>query len=191
VRLEQGPSVALNVNGGLQALIEHPEFQWAWLMGDDHAFASDTLLRLLAHDRDIIVPLVVHKKPPYAPVLYTGIDAEQQLTVLNFVDFPPAGGLVEVFAAGSAGLLLKRAVVEKLNPPWMEYGRIASDRLSEDLWFCMKAREAGFAIWADLDTGLDHSGVHAVKPWRTPEGKWGVQLLMGGEMDLRLTLVTP
>src|SRR5262249_50083782 len=56
-----GLNVAANFNAGVRRMLANPALQWAWIMGDDHEFDPTTLLRLLDHELDIVVPLVVRR----------------------------------------------------------------------------------------------------------------------------------
>ncbi|MGH9876287.1 MAG: hypothetical protein ACRD5H_01500, partial [Nitrososphaerales archaeon] len=50
--IERSCDIAQNFNNGVKGMIG----EWAWFMGDDHAFVPDMLLRLLAHEVDVVVP---------------------------------------------------------------------------------------------------------------------------------------
>lgn len=145
--------------------------EWLWLLGDDHAFSPTTLTRLLAHDVDIVVPLCLTRQPPFTPVIFSGW-ADREHVYRNYVrlDDHPDGGLIEVHSAGSAGMLIRRHVFEALADPWFEMGAISGEYLAEDLWFCDKARDAGFKIHADLSTKFGHITSTIVWPQKTPEG---------------------
>lgn len=144
---------------------------WLWLLGDDHVFDPDILLRLLAHDVDIVVPLCLQRRAPFDPVVYGEADEFGRMPVADL----PATGLVEVFAAGSAGMLIRRRVFDAIPAPVFE----AFGEANEDINFCRKAREAGFAIWCDVDARLGHIGL--VRVWPEHDGnEWSIDLDLGG-----------
>jgi len=61
-------------------------------------------------------------------------------------------GLVEVDGAGGAFLCVRAGVYEAMEFPWYRVGikdGIGQLSLSEDMAFCVRAREHGFKIWAD------------------------------------------
>ena len=91
----------------------------------------------------------------------------------------PAEGLIELQAGGCAGMLIRREVLEAIEPPWFEY----TDR-SEDIVFCEKAKEAGFNIYCDLSARLGHVTTAFVWPSTNQDGDWFVGLTIGGKMDL-------
>lgn len=61
------------------------------------------------------------------------------------------GGVVPVHRFGASCLLIKRGVFEKLERPFFKF-ELNDDgtehRVSEDIYFCEKAREAGFDLFA-------------------------------------------
>ena len=38
---------------------------WTLLVDDDHVFKNDMLMRLLRHDKDLMMPTVMMRKPPH------------------------------------------------------------------------------------------------------------------------------
>lgn len=153
------------------------DIDWLWLLGDDHVFDPDLLLRLLAHDVDVVVPLCLKRQAPYDPVVYSGEDDHGSHVVADM----PESGLVEIHAAGSAGMLIRRHVLEAIPQPVFE----AFGAQNEDLNFCRKVREAGFKLWCDLDAPLGHIGLVRVWPHHTEAG-WGVNLDLGNEQHVAL-----
>jgi hypothetical protein len=67
-------------------------------------------------------------------------------------------------------MVVRRAVLEELDPPWFETGRVSSVHVGEDVHFCDKAREAGFELYGDLDAPFGHLTVATVWPVHQPEG---------------------
>lgn len=146
-------------------------YGWLWVMGDDHAFEPDIVARLLEHDVDIVAPHCLKRYPPWEPVLY---DREGDMYVHPQL---PESGLTEVHAAGSAGMLIKRRVLETVEAPWFE-GR------NEDIGFCEKARAAGFDIYCDPEILLGHITLATVQPtWA--DGQWHPEMVHDGNVQVR------
>lgn len=135
---------------------------WVWFVDDDHAFAPDVLLRLLDHGLPLVAPNVLRRQQPFASVACVD-DAVLDLRT------QPATGLVAVQHTGSSGLLIRREVIEVVEPPWFELG----NGISEDVNFCRKAVAAGFDIHVDLGLRLGHITTTVIWPhhdgetWRT------------------------
>jgi len=187
-----GLNVAANFNSGVRQMMATPGMEWVWIMGDDHEFDPTTLLRLLDHELDIVVPLVVRRQPPFIPVLF-----KQPKNDTPLGQFPPfywhelpTGGLLGpsdgLYTCGSAGMLIRRSVLDVLADPWFEMGKMGKDLTNEDTHFCMKVQEAGFSIYADLDTTLDHWTPISLRPVQTDSGVWTVALNLGGNIQVQL-----
>jgi len=156
----------MDVNANYNRLVQNFEGDWLWIMGDDHVFLPDVLMRLLAHEVDVVVPLCLKRHAPFDPVVYSGedgIDEESGLTMHRVARLPQKG-LVEVYAAGSAGMLIRRHVLEAIDQPVFE---TSNGYQNEDLMFCRKVRDAGFRIWCDVETAIGHIGTFTVYP------QWG------------------
>ena len=151
-----------------------------WIMGDDHTFAPDTLKRLQAHAKDVVVPLCFKRYPPYNPVVYSYRDEDTGRHVP--LRMPQEGGLVEVVAAGSAGMFIRHHVLAAMGGKWFESN---GPNQNEDLTFCKKVREAGFSIWCDTDLPLGHTIIATVRPYRDETG-WQTELELGNKFIVRL-----
>jgi hypothetical protein len=64
---------------------------WLWFMDDDHVFAPSTLMRLLRHNVDIVVPLVVSRHPPCEPLVFANFDIHPTMTDAEMVAACVAG----------------------------------------------------------------------------------------------------
>lgn len=175
-------SVVQNLNSTLREL--RPDHEWVWIIGDDHVWPNDTLMRLLTildnhPDIDLLVPLVAKRNPPWPYVLFREAgehdDGTPRFTWLAGDEIPETG-VFDVDAAGSAGMLIRRHVIDAMDDPWFystadETGRVSV--INEDVAFCLRARhEHGFRLCATADVTLGHIGVFNVRPFRK-DGRWG------------------
>jgi hypothetical protein len=169
-------SVVENLNQVIRQL--RPADEWVWILGDDHTWQSDCLTRLLAAlddnpDADIVVPLVTKRNPPWHLVLFHEAgaydDGLPRWQPYGW-DEIPASGLFEVDAAGSAGMLIRRHVLDVIGDPWFESSGPVI--LNEDVMFCQRARAHGFRIFASADVTMGHLGIFNVRPLRR-DGRWG------------------
>ena len=137
-----------------------------WL-DSDMVVPSDGLVRLLAHDKDIVGAFYNKRVPPYETVGHLIDSSDIAKGGLRRADVMP-GGFV----------LVKREVYEKLPPPWYREGYDLSlataidpdGTLGEDVSFSRAAISAGYDIWCDLDLSfqIGHIG-EMVVPCRRPE----------------------
>lgn len=179
LRYATGVSVAHNCNNLVKEMLDGG-FQWLWLMGDDHGFNDNLLLALLDNQVDIVTPIVSRRGPPFQTVLYksAALDGSAYLTY-SWADLTrdyPDGGLIAVDAAGSGGMLMRRHVFSAVAKPYFEW----TNKISEDVYFCLKARKAGFSIHADLNQTMTHITPGELVPYRNKSGEWNVAVNMGG-----------
>jgi GT2 family glycosyltransferase len=177
--MTRSASVVENLNLAIRSLNNNSE--WVWIMGDDHAFGRDTLMKLLKvlyeNDYSIVVPLCCRRGPPFGLVVFDEERDEDylgrgQFHTMQFPDLPKSGQF-ECIAAGSAGMLINRGVFDEMGEPWFEN----SDNITtnEDVVFCKKARALGHKVMVDVDTRIGHIGVVGVWPdYR--DGQWGITL---------------
>ena len=171
-----------NITGQCNNLIKFARktgAEWLWMIGDDHVFDPTIINRLLAHNVDVIVPNCLQRSAPFNPVVYEGLNEEGHHKILD--DLPEAG-LTEVYAAGSAGMLIRRHVFDAIPEPAFS---TSEGHQNEDLEFCRKVREAGFRIWIDPEVLLAHIGTMVVWPHYMEEYGWGAILDLGPPVDGR------
>lgn len=184
VRWEVGGDIAFNFNNLCRFFLEHEELQWLWILGDDHTFRRNTLMKLLGRDVDIVVPLCLKCTPDFGPVAYKVKDGKHYQLTLNY--FEGKTGLLRVDACGNAGMLIRRHVIEDIGDDWHRVGWIDPDRGSSDLYFCKKAREADFDIHVDLDNHIGHLMHMAVWPTRDINNTYSVGIGQGYEYPSEL-----
>ena len=169
-------SVTENLNQSIRDL--RPDDRWLWVIGDDHTWQPDCLMQLLAAmddnlDADILVPLVTKRNPPWHLVLFHEtdvVDDGMRAWRPYGWDEIPERGVFEVAAAGSAGMLIRREVLDAVGDPW--FRSTGGVILNEDVTFCADARALGYRIFASADVTMGHLGIFNVRPLRR-EGRWG------------------
>ena len=110
------------------------------LVDDDMIYEPDTLEKLLAHDTDIVGGLY---KTRYENSDYLIEEKDG-----------------EVLALGGGCLLIKTDVFRKIPPLWFGYKYYENGMvsMSNDWYFCEKARNAGYTIYVDRDVRPKHIG---------------------------------
>ena len=171
VQFTVGMSITDNLNMGVRSM--QPEHEWVWLLGDDHIFDPNTLMRLLDRNEDIIAPLVVQRFPPFGLVHFQERIGDTEFhRRVQFEDLPDEP--FEVERSGSL-MLIRRHVLEAIGDPWWGH---ANWRLSEDMYFTGKARELGFRVMVDPEVTAAHIGNFFVYPQKR-DGVWGLKLDFG------------
>lgn len=174
VSWHQGVLIAESLNAGLASFMKHAEYEWAWIMGDDHTYDPTILVNLLSREKEVILPICVNRMPPYdPPIVVHGPEGGN----LKFLEEMPTSGLYRLAdneTCGDAGLLLRRRAVEKTGPPWYEQRRTGTFA-SDDQAFTAKLKEAGFDVWIDCDHPIGHIGPITYVPV-VRDGKWRIHL---------------
>jgi hypothetical protein len=175
-----GLSVARNLNN----IVREMTGDWLWIMGDDHVFDENLLLKLLEHDVDVVMPVCFKRHPPFTLVLYQQ-SRRNDLGVIEYEPMRPNAlpheGLFPIHAAGNAGMLSSLHVLDKIGDPWFT---TTDDNPNEDLEFCRRIRDAGFTIQVDPELWLGHVGRFQVWPAKK-DGEWAMQFMF--DDDHRIT----
>lgn len=127
-----------------------------WL-DSDMRFPKDALVRLLAHREPIVAASYSMRRMPLAPVASTSFDQSSPVYVPD-----TASGLTEVAMVGMGCMLTATSVFDTMTRPWFAtpYREEHRDVMGEDVWFCQRAKEAGYRIMVDqgLTQKVGHLG---------------------------------
>lgn len=174
INIERGVDIVRNFNKSIHALIRH-KLDWIWMLGDDHVFAPDLLDRLLKRDVEVVVPLCLQRSEPILPVLRRD-KGNGEMKKVGFDFLPKNPGLVRLpkdIYTGNAGMLVKRAVFERIEFPWLEQGQLTPGRGGFDLYLCKRLHELDIPIFLDTENVLGHMTHVALWPKRHKDGKYG------------------
>lgn len=168
----KGCLIADGLNKGMAHVYDRPDLEWVWLMGDDHRFAPDMLMRLLDRNVDVVVPICLHRVPPF----YTSVMDHSVPRPKALAEFPTTGlyELQERETCGDAGMLIRKRVLDALEQPWYDARRSGSFS-SEDQAFTRRVLEAGFGVHVDCDVRLGHITPMSITP-DTIDGEWAVRI---------------
>lgn len=123
----------------------------------DMRFPKDGLDRLLAHDKPIVAANYCTRKFPLKPVAF-GDDYTEERVVTK----PDSTGLEPIASIGMGFMLIKTEVFEKIGMPYFMIGfsQKTQEYTGEDIYFCRKARAAGFDVFLDHDLSkeIGHTG---------------------------------
>lgn len=135
---------------------------WIFFLDSDVICPPDTVERLLAHKQPIISALYYRRYPPYNPAMWVkSPQPTEQGKYTPIMEFPK-GQIVEADVIGLGACLIHRRVFEKLEKPWFKWTEgWEKGGVSEDFYFCEKAKQAGFRILVDTSILCKHevSGV--------------------------------
>lgn len=130
----------------------------------DMRFPQDMISRLLKHDLDIVATNCARRRMPTGPTAQIYKENGDRELVWTM---PDSTGLQEVGSVGMGVMLIKAGVFKALSEPWYETPWRSDKRgyIGEDVFFCNKARDAGFRIWIDHDVSkeIGHVGTFEYK----------------------------
>jgi len=122
---------------------------------DSDTVPTSNPLKMIEYDKDIVGGVYpAWKETSYVWLaVRRGDDGEfQQLPKKD------REGLVEVDGLGAGCMLIKRKVLEAIKTPFLDKinEEIGNRALGHDLYFCERAKKAGFKVYADWGTMCDH-----------------------------------
>jgi FkbM family methyltransferase len=136
-------------------------YDYMLCVDSDIVLPKDTLVKMLKANVDIISGVYIQRKPNETIVeLYKSTSGGgcdnitlQELHSCN-------GSVVEVEACGFGCVLVKGEVFRKMEYPHFVYKTALTmrDTVSEDVYFCLKAKKTGFRIYADTSILCEHIG---------------------------------
>lgn len=142
---------------------------WIGMMDDDMVVNPDVFHKLIQRNVDVIIPTTTSRKPPFDPVIYDLVPADEpngRFKNKYVPRFTLKRGLNKADGVGSGVILFKANIFDQIMRPWFwtfpvqenEYGKI--DRATgEDLFFSTRARNFGFDLYYDGDLQVGHEGV--------------------------------
>lgn len=124
----------------------------------DMFFPPNAIEALVKHDKDIVGATYNFRQ---FPLQSTTLPAGMDDTKHPHPDVLPKE-LFKCKALGTGFLLIKLSVFDKIKEPWFLFGRNKEGELvqGEDTYFCIRAIEAGFDVWADPTLNVRHVGEH-------------------------------
>jgi len=138
----------------------------------DMRFPKDTLKILMAHDKDIIGVNATTRSEPVKPTAKNFKISD----VDGSVDWLPVysnamSGISKVDGIGCGVMLVKTKVFKAIEMPYFYFEQLGNNKiLGEDIYFCIKSKDAGFDTWVDhdLSKGIRHIGQY-VYGWQNVE----------------------
>ena len=166
--VQMGADIPYQLNEGIRSMVG----DWVWILGDDHTFDHDVLLKLLAREKDAVMPIVPRRDPPFKPVLIHG-PLRANMKLYDWADLPSNGlfQLPKGDPAGQACMLVRRKVLGQLGDPWFEGGKLIPGRLMEDMYFVKRLHDLDIPIWIDCDLVVGHIANITILPYNY-QGKW-------------------
>jgi cellulose synthase/poly-beta-1,6-N-acetylglucosamine synthase-like glycosyltransferase len=122
----------------------------------DMRFPKTTLERLLAHKKDIIgVNATTRMMPPSPTAKNIQINEDGSVDWLA-VYSNKEKGISKVDAIGCGVMLIKTSCLKDIPQPYFYFEQLSKGKLlGEDIYFCIKAKDAGIDTWVDHDLSME------------------------------------
>lgn len=152
-------------------------YDYLFSVDSDIVLPKDALVKMLAADKDIISGLYIQRIPnTHTLEIYRegkNVPIEQL-----------GNGVVEIDACGFGCCLIKGGVFRKMVYPHFVYKSAIDHRntVSEDVYFCSKAKGAGFKVWADTSIQCAHIGSTTYNVNPTPIAKGHLETIASQDL---------
>jgi len=135
-------------------------YDYLFSVDSDIILPKDTLRKMIESDKDIITGLYIQRIPGTHTVEVYMVNPNGGMSNIPYEMLSKYNGPVEVAGCGFGCVLVKGEVFRKMEYPHFYYKSALDHRntVSEDVYFCKKARDLGFKVWADTTIKCDHKG---------------------------------
>jgi len=151
VRVAEGHLAGWGRNSLINDFVK-TDADYIFFIDSDTGVPHEGLKKLVEHQKDIVSGLYFQRYPPYNPTFKklqkNEFGNDQYLPILDYPE-----GLVEVDMVGAGCLLISRRVCENLMEP---YFFSPEQDYTEDTYFCLQAKKAGFSIYVDTTVKCLH-----------------------------------
>jgi glycosyltransferase involved in cell wall biosynthesis len=144
-------------------------YDYLFCVDSDIVLPNDALIKMIEGDKDVISGLYVQRIPEKNTLEIYHEDEYGGTVNTPWANIKDHNGLHEIAACGFGCVLIKSEVLRTMQYPHFVYKSAINhaDTLSEDVYFCQKAREHGFKIWCDTTILCDHVGSYTFKVDKT------------------------
>jgi cellulose synthase/poly-beta-1,6-N-acetylglucosamine synthase-like glycosyltransferase len=127
----------------------------------DMRFPKDTIMHLLKHNKDIIGVNATTRTEPVMPTAKNLTINEDGSCIWLPIYSNGLKGISKADGIGCGVMMIKAIIFAKLEEPYFYFEQLPNNKiLGEDIYFCIKAKDAGIDTWVDhdLSMGIKHIG---------------------------------
>ena len=127
---------------------------WLFFIDSDMTFPADTLIKLLAHDKDVVCCDASTRRLPLHNVV-TKLNGES----INYKEDNPH--LIELKGGSTACMLIKTSILKNMTKPHFHVEWDGDKYLGEDYYFTKKITDCGSKVYCDtkLSRSIGHIGI--------------------------------
>lgn len=143
-------------NIAVNAAIEE-EYDYLIQLDVDHIYESDTIQKLMVHNKEFVTVPTKQRVSPFRPTQYKKlINPIKQEGNAAFVNDIP--GLLPIEVSGPVAMLMKVSALKELEFPYyyMDYSYGFKNTMGGDYVFCRQLKEHGFKLYLDPTINCPH-----------------------------------
>ena len=133
------------------------EADYLLFLDADMRFPIDTIERLIERDKDIVAANYPTRRLPPKPTAHK----ELHPSIPCYTN-DDSTGLEQVAFCGAGVMLIRTSILWTLELPLfsIDWDKKHRNFTGEDVYFCLKARDAGYTVWVDHDLSKEvkHTG---------------------------------
>jgi glycosyltransferase involved in cell wall biosynthesis len=128
------------------------DYDYVLFIDDDVLLTPDGLKKLIDRGKDIIAGHTIIRGHPFKDMMFKFTPGGALGIYDNWKGNEDETGLLPVDAVGCSFTLIKVKVFKKLEPPYF----VTGVQNTEDVYFCLKAREKGVECFVDTSVPTGH-----------------------------------
>jgi hypothetical protein len=171
----------------IQAAIDH-DCTHILFLDDDMAYKEDTLMKLLAHDKEAVTGLYLSRAYPHQPMIFDAFDEDGKAMFSYLNETTPP--LRRVVAAGFGCVLIKVEALKQMEKPWVRLGELDAQEWCDDIGFFWRYFQLGLDLFCDTTVQVGHIGTVVIYP-KFQDGRWLVGYDTSGSGMISTPLVNP
>lgn len=148
-----------NRNEMVKSFLDNPDNEWLY-MNDNDVVPPTTILSMIEHDKPVVSGTVcIRKTAVPEPVIFKERGGRyRRVSVSEYEDDVRDDGLLEVDGVGTGALLIRRDVLEQVEPPWFKfkYNEFGGLELGEDFAFSQKLKDNDVPMYVDTEQICRH-----------------------------------
>ena len=151
----------------IRNLIAHwaVHFDYLFSVDSDIVLPANTLTKFFNHNVDMVSGVYIQRKPNTEILEIYKHNSQGGVSNVSMQDITPYG-LHEIDACGFGCVLIKSDVIKKIQYPQFVYTSAVdhAGTISEDIYFCKKAKDQGVKIHVDSTVVCNHIGSTIYRP---------------------------
>lgn len=122
----------------------------------DMRFPRDTIMRLLQHKKEIIGVNATTRSEPVIPTAKMLHIEEDGSCTWQPIYSNSLNGISKADGIGCGVMMIKADVFKRIQEPYFYFEQLPDNKiLGEDIYFCVKAKDAGVDTWVDHDLSME------------------------------------